>query len=67
MAFLKSVKTFVMGVVKGIQESQYKKALAYTRTTRLDSYIKSKGCTDTACVEYWIKEFEKKESRYGFN
>lgn len=56
-----------MGVVRAIQESQYRKAMALTRNSRLDSYIKSKGCQDISCVEHWVKEFEKKESRYGFN
>lgn len=66
MTFLNSVKSFVMGVVRAIQESQYRKAMALTRTSRLDSYIKSKGCQDISCVEHWVKEFEKKESHHAF-
>lgn len=67
MTFLNSIKSFIMGVVTAIQESQYRKAMALTRNSRLDAYIKSKGCQDISCVEHWVKEFEKKESRYGFN
>jgi hypothetical protein len=31
-----------------------------TYNSRLEQYLKSKGCSDTSCVEYWIKEFERK-------
>ena len=63
---IKSLKGFVMNIVKSLQESQYRKASRYTRGHRLDQYLKSKGCQDVSCVEHWIKEFDRQEAKHGW-
>ena len=63
---IESLKRFVMGLVKAVQESQFRKATRFTRDYRLNKFLESKGCQDVSCVEHWIKEFEKQESRYGY-
>lgn len=34
-------------------------------TTRLEMYLKSKRPTSTAELEYWIREFDRKEGMYA--
>lgn len=66
MTLLKSIKDFIMSVVKAMQESQAARAAKYTRSYRLDKYLESKGCKEVSCVEHWIREFDRQEAKHGF-
>lgn len=67
MTFLKSIETFMMNVLTSFQEARALQAKLLTRNSRLETYISSKGCNDVACVEHWIKEFDKQERRNYVN